>query len=549
MRPNVILIMSDQHRADAMGCSGDPIVQTPSLDALAAGGARFSNAYVQCPVCMASRAAIHTGRYPRSLRIPSMGILPPEETTLAETLKRAGYATGMFGKLHFTPQTYTAHTLGSDVPLYVDHFLGPAGIDTPYRRATVEDPAKRDYGFDETVGVEDMLWGNWYEWLAEVSPEHVKYAAAENWGRGVKRVKYGTSPPARRLFSEHVSDLIDSRIPDELSASRFVTDRSIDFIRRNADNPFFVHLSYVDPHHPFNAPSDSAAKYDPREMPIPPPEDPSTYPSSMRGTAEQQRARMHQFPDELWQSVRANYYGMISNIDDCIGKLLRTLEELGIRENTIIIFTADHGEYAGGHRLLYKSSLLFDDIMRVPFIVNWPGTEARPGNVRAGAVIDDLVQEVDIYPTIMTLLGMPIHAGVQGHDLTPLMLDARNAQVDATPRAGGPPWGDPPKSGLAGATRPVHSAHPAYDWVFCEADDLPSSGYVAGSAIRTSDWKLNYFPHSHSGMMFNLAEDPEERRNLWDDPGYTARRNELTALLLDTYDLIKDPLPHRLTQA
>lgn len=552
--PNVILIMADQLRADALGCAGNSVVQTPNIDALASGGAYFTNNYVQCPVCMASRGAIHTGRYPRSLRMRSMGLLPPEETTIAETLKRAGYRTGMFGKLHFTPMKYTHQELGSDTPLDAEAFLDAAGIGTPYARLAAEDPHKRGYGFDESVGVEDALWGHYFDWIEKEAPDLLPYAATENWGIGRAGYTFGMEP-TQRVFLPFVSDLIDSAIPSELSASRFIVNKANDFIRRNADAPFFMHCSFVDPHHPFNAPAPFNRMYRPEDMEIPPPEEAGRYPKHFRGSTQEHVDQMHGFPNELWQWARSNYYGMISNIDDCVGRMMATLEELGIRDNTIIIFTADHGEFAGGHRLLYKPPLLFDDIMRTTLIFNWPGAATSGSPMDAGArlaggqVIDDLVQEIDIYPTLMSMLGLSVHGGVQGHDLSSLMAGPEGAPGRAPDEPAGPPWGDPPASGLPGAKPPFHTAAPAYDRVYCEGDDLPSAQYVASAAVRTKDWKLIYYPHAHDGMMFNLTDDPAETMNLYEDPGYAARRNELTAELLDMYDVMKDPLPHRLTQA
>jgi len=128
-RPNVILLMTDQHRADALGCMGNPIIKTPHIDRLAAAGLVFENMFVQTPVCMASRASIFTGRYPRAMRVPSMGLVPPTEVTLAESLKRAGYVTGLFGKLHFTPMGYTLRALQTDHEVDdAGPFLAPAGI-------------------------------------------------------------------------------------------------------------------------------------------------------------------------------------------------------------------------------------------------------------------------------------------------------------------------------------------------------------------------------------------------------------------------------------
>lgn len=530
--------MSDQQRADAMGCAGNPIVQTPHLDALAARGVRFGNACVQSPVCMASRAAIHTGRYPHTLRVPSMGLLPPTETTIAAALKAAGYSTGMFGKLHLTPQAYTINTRGHDRPVEdPGWFLADAGLDTPAMRAAVEEMP--NYGFDESVGVEDMLWGYYVDWLAERAPELVTQHVCENWWNGIVRdgVEYGTSPPARRMFHPTVGDFFDSPIPAELHPSRFIVDRSIDFIRRHAEEPFFVHCSFVDPHHPFNAPQPYASMYSPAEMPIPPQPEFGDLPQRLRGRAGSDITRHNSFPDELWQWARANYFGMVSNLDACIGLLMEELGRLGIRDNTIVIFTSDHGEFVGGHRLLYKGSLIYDDLMRVPLIIDAP--ELRPH----GTVVDELVQEVDIFPTIMSLLGLPIHAGVQGHDLVPLLT--------GDPRAGatGPPWGHRPPLGRPWSESEVADPMHPYEATFCELDDLKDAHYVDSVAVRTREWKLNLFPGSDAGMLFNLSDDPEESHNLFGDPGYANVRQELAEQIVARYHRMKDPLPVRLSGA
>src|SRR5688572_29401335 len=151
--PNVLLLMADQLRADALGFAGNPIVRTPNLDRLAARGVIFENLFVQTPVCMASRASIFTGRYPRSIRVPSMGVLPPTETTLGEELRRAGYATGLFGKLHFTPMGFTTRVMGTDHEINdATPFLEAAGILSSATRAAAEDPMKRNYGIDVKRG-------------------------------------------------------------------------------------------------------------------------------------------------------------------------------------------------------------------------------------------------------------------------------------------------------------------------------------------------------------------------------------------------------------
>jgi arylsulfatase A-like enzyme len=504
--------MADQFRADALGCFGNPIVRTPNLDRLAAGGVGFENAFVQSPVCMASRAAIHTGRYPRTCRVPSMGLLPPDEVTLAETLKRHGYATGTFGKLHLTPmgtQWLDRHQAHEDDDAL--SFLEPTGLTAPHWRAVARDPCKRNFGFDVAVGVGDMLWGHYFDWLGRVAPEHVPHAASESWGIGRGGFKFGDSPPATRLFPEHVRDFFDSHLPAEVHPSQFIVDQARAFVRANRDRPFFVHCSFVDPHHPFNAPIPYNRAYAPGEMPLPAPLDAAAcFPPDLPPPVARSVARGRTFPPELWQWMLANYYGMVSHVDHCAGALLDEIRSQGLWEDTVVVFIADHGEYAGDHHLLYKGSLHFDSLMRVPMIV------AHGNRAQAGRRVRALVQEIDVYPTIMGLLGLPIHAGVQGKDLSAVVL-------------GG--------------------SEDGYEVVTCELDTLPDATYQTSQTVRTAEWKLEVFPLAGTGMLFDIKNDPGETRNLYRDPAHARVRDALTFDLLRHLCQSKDPLPIRLRGA
>jgi arylsulfatase len=511
-RPNVVLLMADQLRADAPGFGGNPVCRTPNLDRLAAGGVVFDQAYVQTPVCMASRASLFTGRYPRSLRVPSMGVLPPTETTLAEELRRAGYVTGLFGKLHFTPMGYTTRTLGHDYETNdATPFLEPAGILSAATRAAAEDPYKRNYGFDVSQGVGDHTWGHYLDWLQREAPEHVPDHVAENWGLGRGGVRYGDAPPATRLFQPLVTDFFDSHLPAEVHPSAFIVRQTLEFARANRGRPWFAHTSFVDPHHPFNAPVPYNRLYPPAEMPVPPELDrEACFPPDLPEPVRRVIARRAEYGPDLWRWALANYYGMVSHLDWCVGQMLDGLEALGLLDETLFVFTADHGEYAGDHRLLYKGSLLFDGIIRVPLVFAW-GRRLRPGR-RVGA----MVQQIDVYPTLMSLLGLPIHPGVQGKDLSGTL-------------QGGPEVG--------------------YDRVTCELDLLPDVQYQPSHAIRSREWKLDYFPVARTGLLFNLLDDPAETRNLFFEPSCAAVREGLLRDLLEHLYVTKDPLPMRLSQA
>jgi len=361
--------------------------------------------------------------------------------------------------------------------------------------------------------VDDNLWGHYLDWLASAGPQHVAHHVSENWGAERDGVKFASSPPARRMYPDLVRDFFDSNMPAELHPSTFIMQRTIEFIREHKDRPFFAHCSFVDPHHPFNAPIPFNRMYCPAQMPVPPAYDRETCfpPDLPRGVAGQIE-RGASYPDELWKWCLANYYGMISNIDSCIERLLATLSELGLRENTIIVYTSDHGEYAGDHRLLYKGSLVFDGIMRIPLIFSWKD------HLKAGRRVEDLVQEIDIYPTLMRLAGLPVHAGVQGKDLSEALVAQAPGQV-------------------------------GYQSVFCELDALESRTFVPCQVLRSREWKLEYFPHQHTGMLYDLVHDPGERANRYSDPACAAIRERMFHLLLDTMYDIRDPQPISLGQA
>ena len=201
---------------------------------------------------------------------------------------------------------------------------------------------------------------------------------------------------------------------------------------------------------------------------------------------------------------------MISHIDWCVGKLLDGLDELGLTDDTLIIFISDHGEHAGDHRLLYKGSLLFDGLMRVPFIIS------QGSRLRRGRRIRAIVQNVDVYPTVMSVVGLPIHAGVQGKDLSEMLTGGEEA---------------------------------GYDRVFCELDELPDKTYAPTWAVRDERWKLITYPVARTGMLFDLDDDPGEIRNLYFSSDHAEVRKGLMKDLVEHLYTTKDPLPIRLSQA
>ena len=443
-RPNVLLIMTDQHRKDAIGVYGNPIIRTPNLDSLASSGVRFENCYVQHAACMPSRACIFTGRYPMAHRVRTNGVpLPETETTLAHVFARHGYRTGGAGKFHFIPH----YPYRSPLPMMETH-------PDPY------------YGFQEFHLGEDGRSGEHWVWIKRNYPEHDK------------------TP--------------DHKIPLKLHNSYWSASHTIDFIRKCAgsDRPFFAFCSFVDPHHSYNPPSPYREMYKKQDMP-----EAIGKQSELDDKPPHLKARTKRL-EGAGKNVaynRTQYYGEVTFIDDSIGRVLKVLDELRIRDNTLIAFISDHGDMLGDHGLYFKG-LAYPQSANVPLILNWPG------HLREGKVVNGIVQEIDVFPTIMELVGIDTPPGVQGKS---------QAKVLAT-----------------------DNNDTGYEYAYIEH---------AGSdySLRSLKWRFSYYPGKNYGELYDLEKDPHEFVNLWSHSEFANLKRQLTATLLDRIVGTRDPLPSR----
>lgn len=498
-KKNVLMIMTDQHRADCLGCMGNSVIQTPNLDRISAEGITFENAFCQSPVCMASRASLFTGRYPESVRVRGMGVLPPAETTLPEVLLRHGYRTAAFGKVHFTPELYTRNILHEENPVLdwkrfaADACLSPVP----------DDPCKKNYGFATHVGCEDVLQGNFIKWLKE-------------------RTSASFRPEETGHIAENApADLFVSPYPSELHQSSFITEQTADYIKaaKKEEKPWFALCSFIAPHHPFEAPADQIRRYDIASIPLPSAKggvDPALIPHP----AADAIGEMDRYPPEIRKKILLHYFASISLVDDCVGKLLEALAQTGQMEETILVFVSDHGEFLGNHGLLRKPSIHYDELIRVPLLLRIPGTP-RNGDKRR---IRGLVELTDIHPTLLGLLGIPINNGVQGTD-----------------------WSSNITSGN----------HVGKEDIYSDMFDLTPQRfgkavgpYMAVRTLRTEHWKLNLYPTAgpQYGQLFDLKNDSDESRNLYCNPNFRERREELFWRLVSRMHKNTDPLPLVLTQ-
>jgi len=490
---NVLWIMTDQHRADCLGFMGHAAVQTPNLDRIASEGIVFEKAFCQSPVCMASRAALFTGRYPATVRVRGMGVLPPWETTFPEMLKRHGYRTGAFGKVHLTPEQYVHDQLRSEVPILDwQRFVEPAQL-----MPIAEDPCKKDYGFDVHVGCNDICQGNFREWLRHRAPEMLQEKPS---------IPFDGGP----------SDLYVSRYPSPYHPSTYIASQAADFIRsQEAGRPWLTFCSFVAPHHPFEAPADQIARYPLDGVPLPEHKG-GVQEAFIPAPVSAAIGEASRFPSTVQRRIVQHYLAAISLIDDGVSLLLDALRERNCLDNTLIVFVADHGEFLGNHGLLRKPSLHYDETLRVPLMLRVPGL--------APSRVGELVELVDLYPTLLSLLGIQVNAGVQGTD-----------------------WSNQLRDGTAFGR----------DDIYADMFDLEPmvfgrrrGPYAACQTVRTAEWKLSIYPTAGKefGQLFDLRNDPQESRNRYHDRDCASAREELLWLLSSRCHKQADPLPLVLTQ-
>ena len=378
-RPNFLIIYTDQQRWDALGASGNPHICTPHLDRLAGASVSFDHCFVQNPVCMPSRLSFLTGQYPSTLGITHMGVPVPEDTvTLPRLLAPYGYRSANVGKLHFQPHANRDHR--THHPPYGFHHLEIS---------------------DEPGSYEDA----YRAWVRRRAPDqlpHISWGLApmtEVWQRTMD-VQDGIDHPAERFPKRP----LPARCRDDMTHTAFVAEQSIEFMRRQARSGqhFLCIAGIYSPHSPWVAPQQYFDLYDPASLPLPsfPPE------------AEAQR-NAHNFPDEELRLARQGYFGQVSEVDHHVGRMLASLEELGLADDTVVIFASDHGEWLGEHLRYGKGYPAHDQCSRVPLLMRLPGNAAR------ARTDSGLTEALDVLPTILDLAAIQIPPHLQGRSLLP----------------------------------------------------------------------------------------------------------------------------------
>jgi arylsulfatase A-like enzyme len=492
-RPNILLITSDQQHWNTLGVT-NPEIKTPNLDRLAENGTLYARAYTVNPTCTPTRASIITGTYPSQHGAWSLGTkLPESEPTVGDAFQAAGYRTALVGKAHFQQLISTEEYPSLESYPIMQDLDFWRGFHGPF------------YGFDHVElarnHADEAHVGQHYAiWMEE--------KGCSNW-RDYFRPPTGNAEGQRWTWP----------IPEEYHYNAWIAERSNALIEsyRESDESFFLWASFFDPHPPYLVPEPWDKMYRPDEITVPSGEEGehALNPPHFQLTqepepdfsayAEEDGHACHGFqshlrkPQELAQDM-AIYYGMVSCMDKYIGQILDKVEELGLAENTLVVFTSDHGHFFGQHGLVAKGAFHYEDLIRVPFIVSYPG--AVPGQRHSSA----LLSLVDLAPTFLSFADIEVPRRMTGVD-----------QSDV--------WrGD------------VHSRR---DHVIVENHHQPTT--VHAKTYVGERYKITVYYNRDYGELFDLETDPGELHNRWDDPDYAHIRSELLLKFLHA-EMGKEPL-------
>ena len=388
-RPNILILSTDQLRWDAIGANGNPDVQTPMLDRLAADGLTFTRYFVQNPVCMPSRLSFLTGQYPSTLRVTHMGVPVPLDTiTLPRLLRPYGYASANVGKLHFLPHANRDHrephpSYGFDTLELSDE---PGPYEDAYRAWVRRVAPDEQAALDAVSPGLPPLAETWRQVMHE--PDPVRHPA----------VRF---PKAPRPFGA----------PAHLTHSAFVADQSMEFIRQQRHRPWLCIAGFYSPHSPWIAPQEFLDRYDPStfRLPVFPPDVDALRPGT-------------EYDDAHLRAARHGYYAMVSEVDHHAGRILALLDDLSLAENTIVLLTSDHGDWLGEHLRHGKGYPAADPVSRVPLLVRWPA-----GVRHAGRAVAAITEAVDVLPTLLECAGIQVPPHVQGRSFLPLLEDRATA--------------------------------------------------------------------------------------------------------------------------
>ena len=483
-KQNILLITSDQQHWNTLGFL-NPEISTPNLDRLAQEGTYFTRAYCPNPTCTPTRASILTGKYPSQHGAYALGTkLPESEPTVTDIFRQHGYRTALVGKAHFQPLHGTdAFPSLEAYPILQDLDFWRQFDDVFYGFDHVE--LARNHTDEAHVGQHYAIW--------------MEEKGLTNW-RDFFRPPTGTNDSQQHKWL----------IPEEFHYNTWIAERSCALLEQyqQQDESFVLWASFFDPHPSYLVLEPWDTMYDPQHITVPqavtgehdhnPPHIQMTQQANPDYSAWQEAGgnATHGFHSHLQDRASlakdiAVYYGMVSCMDKYIGQIVDKLDALGLADNTLVVFTSDHGHYFGQHGLIAKGAFHYEDGLRVPLIVR------QQGRVPAGTQSDSLQSLVDFAPTFLGVCDISIPAEMTGLDQSAIWFGASVT---------------------------------ARDWVVVENHHQPTTIHM--KTYIDSRFKLTVYFERDYGELYDLQQDPDEIRNRWSDPTYEGLKTLLLAKLL-----------------
>jgi arylsulfatase len=457
-RPNILWYCTDQQRFDTIHALGNSEINTPNLDLLVENGVAFTQSYTQCPVCTPSRATFLTGRYPGTHHVQRNGndYFPPHEKLVTKLFAEEGYDCGLVGKLHLS-------------------------------RAQGRIEIRPDDGYRE------------FYWSQHHRPNWPEGHAYADWLKNEK----GVDP--EKLYSQLTSPY-GPGVPAEYHQTTWCSEMALRFITEKRDQPWLMSINPFDPHPPFDPPLEYLNRYDPKKLAPPLFRETDIERQKAFAKVDQQTVKainpliydpkqvtkavdpntMDHVSPESYDAfvVKACYYGMIELIDHELGRIIHVLKQTGQYENTIIVFTSDHGELLGDHGLIYKGCRFFEGLVHVPLIISWPG------HFQKGLRSNALVELVDLPETLLEATGVATPDFMQGKSLLPILTGKANPDF-----------------------------HKPY--VISEYNDaVGGPDATHGSMYFDGRYKIIVYHGHEVGEIYDLKTDPGEFANLWDNPEF-----------------------------
>ena len=465
--PNILILMPDQQRADCLSSAGHPQIKTPNMDRIAREGMRFAQATTVSPICMPARISFIKGLYPHNYGIwANYGELAPTDETLFHILQRAGYATAYIGKSHYYPHAERWFPMPDAHMSMREDYMHALGLEHVYETTDLNN-------FDKVGSfVRDRLerLGLWETFKQDIR----------------ERREVGGAMAALNLMVR------PSPLPVEEYVDSCIGRKAVEFVQAYEDTrPLCLFVGFVGPHEPWDAPGEYATMYDPDETPsaIPIPEGYESFPDYVR-----EKKDFEVIPPagiETIPEIRANYYGKISLIDTWFGHILDAFQSRGWLDDLLVVHWADHGEMAGDHGRLDKSTF-HEASLRVPLVLRWPGR--IPANTTTSA----LVENIDVSPTLLEAVGSEPSVRCLGRSLWPVMRDPQ-AEVR--------------------------------DYQLSEIYASKEFG-ERRMMIRSHRHKYAIDEAGRGFMLYDLQEDPEEQHNLIGREGTASLERDLREVLL-----------------